>query len=79
VSSLTTTSAAFVLAGAIALVLALLSDDARLELGGVAAVSGALALGLLTLGRSHDEPPEDERGEVLGDAQDPISDGGRAS
>jgi membrane protein implicated in regulation of membrane protease activity len=64
VASITTASAAFVLSGVIALVLAVLSDDVRLQLGGIAAASGALALGLLRLdrrpGRGQSDPEADE-------------------
>lgn len=63
-ASITTASAAFVLSGLIALVLATLSSEVRLELGGIAAASGALALGLLRLDRRprRDQPdPEPGR------------------
>lgn len=52
-----TASAAFVLSGAVALVLAFFADGARLELGGIAALSGAIALVLLAVGRRPDPPP----------------------
>lgn len=70
-----TASAAFTLSGVIALVLAVFSGDVRLELGIIAALSGAIALGLLAVDRDREpeswptEPqgrqPDPDRGHVL--------------
>jgi hypothetical protein len=64
-SPLTTVSSAFVLSGLLALVLAMLSAEARLTMGALAAVSAAVGLGLHELGRRQEvgppppEPPDE--------------------
>jgi hypothetical protein len=76
---MTAASAAFVLSGTIALVLAIFSADVRLELGAIAALSGALALGLLALDhRSGGRQPEAERDDVFGGSHDGAWDWDRA-
>jgi hypothetical protein len=62
---MTSASAAFVLSGAFALVLALLSEDARMELAVLAVIGAALGLALLAAGERMRagqplQPPPDE-------------------
>lgn len=69
---MTASGAAFVVSGAVALALAVVSPDARLQLGGLAAASAAVGLLLQSL----DRPSVEERWDVSGRGDDPQRDDG---